>query len=260
MIRHAFVTLVTTVSVSVLGACSDEPESTADDAGSVTTSAGTSAPTSGETSADPGPDAQALLELMEAGIGSSGSARFRMRTTGVVGSRASGSVDYGRQGSRIDMTTRVDGLGGPTRVIVTPEAAYVDAPGMTPQGKFIRLDQSDPRMRQFGGGQVDPRDSLSAFRDGLQDTRKVGEERIGGVDTAHYRLTLDAAEALEAQGQTPPPGVPSELSYDVWLDPEGRMRRMTTKLAGSRVVVEFEEWGEPVSIEAPAPADVVEAP
>jgi hypothetical protein len=46
----------------------------------------------------------------------------------------------------------------------------------------------------------------------------------------------------------------------MWLDDDALMRRVEFEMAQISMVMEMSEWGEPVSIKAPARRDIVEAP
>jgi hypothetical protein len=54
--------------------------------------------------------------------------------------------------------------------------------------------------------------------------------------------------------------MPKTIEYDVWVDEQALVRRMVLDLDEGSVDMEMSEWGEPVSIKAPAAADLVEAP
>jgi hypothetical protein len=247
------------IGVAALTGCSDDgtagAEAASDESPAPATSSadGSPEPTLGEQEQD-------LLDRMASGVGSQGSARVVVRTSGTLRSTARGVVAYDSDGSRIRMATTVPAMGAePTRLVVTDDTTYVSAPGLTPPGKYLAMAADDPRLQQWtgGGGDLDPRDSLAGFRAGLRSATELGAATVGGTPTTRYRLDVDARAALEAQGRTPPPAMPESTTYDVWLDDDGRIRRMTTQLAGSRVVVELTGWDEPVRITAPAPGDVV---
>jgi hypothetical protein len=199
------------------------------------------------------PEVSDFLERMGAGLGDEGSATVKVRTTGVLASTARGVIAYDGTGSRLRMTTVVPALGQmPTRLVVTDRFTYVSAPGLTPPGKYLALPSDDPLLQQWGGGGgLDPIGSLEAFQEGLREVRPLGRQRVGGTATTRYRLQVDAAASLAAQGRSAPPAMPETVGYDVWLDGEDRIRRLTTEVAGSRVVVELDRWGEQVTITPP---------
>lgn len=129
-------------------------------------------------------------------------------------------------------------------------------------------------FRQLGSN--DPTASLDYLR-GAKSVEEVGSEEIRGTRTTHYRATIewdsvvdevpeDTREAMRANvdlitewtGET-------EHVFDVWLDEEGRMRRMTMAFdyvtgpaAGSSIdmTMEMFDFGTDVAIELPDPSTV----
>jgi hypothetical protein len=155
-----------------------------------------------------------------------------------------------------------------------PERQRAQVPGKKP---WIKIDlkkaaaQQNGRQNGQGGSQIsDPAES-AGFAKGITDkgTRKVGTEKIDGVNTTHYRVTVDVdrlSTGAELKRQVGP-----TLPMDLWLDDKGRIRRqqvdMTIKAAtgqtGSgdsprkakvRTRIEFSDFGTEVEAQAP-PAD-----
>ncbi|MGZ8766601.1 MAG: hypothetical protein ACXW2C_13015 [Acidimicrobiia bacterium] len=118
-----------------------------------------------------------------------------------------------------------------------------------------------------------PVDGLEALRGVSSDVREIGTESVRGVETTHYRATLDLAKAIADTPADARDGARDLLDragartipVDVWLDAQGRVRKYTMQLdgasfgeAGSSVAVtyEFYDFGAPVDVNAP-PADQV---
>jgi hypothetical protein len=153
------------------------------------------------------------------------------------------------------------GATGDIDMLVVDDTFYMSMAGMTPPGKYFEVPQDSPMMDGLnGGGSLSPVDSLKAFEAGLLEVEELGEESIAGEPTTRYRLTLDGEKALKAMGTDYAPGMPEELEYEVWLDAQDRLRRMVIEIAGTTVTAEMTKWGEDVSIEAPEPGDIVDAP
>jgi hypothetical protein len=51
-----------------------------------------------------------------------------------------------------------------------------------------------------------------------------------------------------------------DMTYDLWVDEEDLMRRMTFTVDGETVRLDLDSWGSTPQIEAPDPADVVQMP
>lgn len=125
-------------------------------------------------------------------------------------------------------------------------------------------------------GQNDPTTSLDYLK-GAKSVEDLGEEEIRGTPTIHYRVVVDwdlavqeapedSREALRANidlierwtGE-------EEMTFDVWLDEEGRMRRQSMRfdyvegeLAGTSMdmTVEMFDFGAEVDIQLPDPDQV----
>jgi hypothetical protein len=193
-------------------------------------------------------------------MGVEGSVHVEMTMTGPVETRAQGDTTYGPDGSEMQLTMEMSNLpGGAMEMVLVDGKAYMSMPGVTQPGKFFELDQSNPAFEGLDQG-LSPADSFKAFEAGLEKVQELGSEEIGGVQTTHYRLRVDAKDALGAMGQGDVPGLPDTLSYEVWLDAEDRMRRLVYELAGTELTMDMTDWGKEVSIKAPGPDDIVDAP
>ena len=253
----------------VLGACGGREQEPSESASTPTAEASTSSasPSTPESDESPSTDTAAgdtsnaaLLERLKAGMGEEGSVHVEMTMTGPVTMDARGDTTYGPDGSemRLEMTMG-EGAGGPMEMVLVDGEAYMSIPGVTEPGKFFEIDESNPVFAQLDDG-LSPADSFAAFDAGLRKVDEVGADEIGGQPVTHYRLRVDAAKALDATGQPSVPGLPETLAYDVWLDDQDRMRRLVYKLAGTELTMDMTDWGEDVTIQAPAPGDIVEAP
>lgn len=126
-------------------------------------------------------------------------------------------------------------------------------------------------LQSWGSG--DPADGLQ-FLAGVRNVRRAGEEEIRGTETTRYTVTIDLSLLMEliAKGSkklSPDFAKSLDVLRDrvdltrlpgaVWLDSEGRVRRMRYSLSvpsdGQTVRVstdlEYFDFGAPVSISAP---------
>jgi hypothetical protein len=114
---------------------------------------------------------------------------------------------------------------------------------------------------------------------GAGNVKKVGDEDVRGVKTAHYRADIDIAKAADAQGLAPQQkqqlqqslGGQATVPEDVWLDEQGLVRRLavdinatppsagTTSNAPTSVKtkfqMEFYDYGQAGAAVTPPPAD-----
>ena len=255
----------TLLALTLLTGCGGGEETTAEEPTQSTEPTASSEPaesTEPTESAQPedGTSVEAFLDRLKAGMGEEGSVHVDMKMTGPVGASAEGDTTYGPDGSEMRLRMRMSNLpGGAMEMIVVDGDAYMSMPGVTKPGKYFEVDQSNPMFSGLDQG-MSPADSFAAFEAGLEQVQELGPETVGGDETTHYRLEVDAAKALEASGQPSVPGLPDTLTYDVWLDPEDRMRRLVYELAGTKLTMDMTDWGKDVTIVAPDKDDIVEAP
>jgi hypothetical protein len=210
-------------------------------------------------------DEETLVPAMMAAIEDQQTAHFTMSLAG-DGSTMDAKGDLAFRGKRSEMAMVMDGAAfgaGTVEMRVVDRVAYLSMPPMTPEGKFVEIRPGDPDSPLAGlTGQMhlDPRESVKAFRTGLREVTFVGVESVDGEDLERYRVTVDVEAAAKAQGVPPMAGAPKTVDYDMWLDEDALMRRMELDMSGVTMQMELSAWGEPVTIEAPARKDVVQAP
>ena len=246
--------------------------------------------------------------VSDAVTATSGSTGFRMSlsgSVGVLGSRfplsGSGVIDpRSRRGAiSVDMSSVAALAGGqlgtlpkgPIRVdeIFLGPVAYMRAPFYSrflPKGKsWLKLDLRSfgralgvdlNQLSQFGGG--DPRQALDQLRAVSGDVKKLGSEPVRGVQTTHYRATIDLRRyaklvppAQRAQAQaglkrltqlSGSSGFPEEI----WIDNHKLVRRIRIAYSfkprsvpgGQKVsfnqTLELYDFGAPADV-APPPAN-----
>lgn len=129
----------------------------------------------------------------------------------------------------------------------------------------------------------DPAATLQYLRGATDSVKKVGTETIRGQRTTWYEATVDivkaAAGAPDRQRETFLQAKElfglDKIPTDVWLDNEGRVRRLKQTIAysaaaGSKrlpagslpqsmeITVEFYDFGAPVSVKLPPPGEVAD--
>jgi len=117
----------------------------------------------------------------------------------------------------------------------------------------------------LSGSQIQPGDLLSMLQAEGAKIRNLGSTTVDGTATTHYRVTIDTAKALEAQGLTSPllAGAAAELPkvpVDAWIGKDGLVRRIQLSAAAAQgrlgMTVDLSDYGTNVSISAP-PSGVV---
>lgn len=204
-------------------------------------------------------------------------------------------ADVDNEHQRIDMTMDLGMLGGTMRVVMDAGVVYMRSPIFQDVGTdWISMDPSkmDPATAaQFGGfgaGTMDPSAFVGLFA-GVFDVRAFGEQELAGVATTHYVGTIDLRKVLEgfsdvvgedvdeatreqlemAVEQFESLGIDEKIPFEIWIDEEGFPRRQGVTMdfgdlvPGSEDVrlemtVDFSDFGAPVDIEVPDPADVTD--
>jgi hypothetical protein len=130
----------------------------------------------------------------------------------------------------------------------------------------------DPKDLGTGGQlpQSDPSSSLDGLRGVSSDAREVGHATVRGVDTVHYRGTLDVEKAVAKAPEASRARVRSALSQfddgtrlDVWIDAGGLPRRYSLSAdvvkGGQRasIVESFDiyDYGVHVDVKVPPASD-----
>jgi hypothetical protein len=169
--------------------------------------------------------------------------------------------------------------------------SYVRFPALQdqlPSGKsWIRTDASDAAGQGFDFTQFeqltssDPRELLDFLQAASGEIETVGAEQLRGVETTHYRATIDplAYEKLVSPEKRPELESLAEqmaaqsglgaIPVDVWLDGGGLVRKLTMAFSAMQpgtsgsgdvsMTFELYDYGEDVAIDLPPASEVVDA-
>jgi hypothetical protein len=174
--------------------------------------------------------------------------------------------DRGR--SQGNETVKVAGKEVTMLAVAEGTKSWVSSDSLAPllEGKkWMELDFSSVRTESGAAPStnVGPEEGLKTL-EGVQDAKKIGEEDIRGVPTTHYRGTVPAtAEAFGVKTNFSAPKV------DVWIDAQGRVRRLRATVSGSlgksedttttEMTIDYVEFGHVPKIELPNPDEVFDA-
>ena len=117
--------------------------------------------------------------------------------------------------------------------------------------------------------QVDPAKQTKMFT-GSKDARRVGTEKVDGVETTHYTGTVTVQEALnrldpqarqKLNGWLPKDHANGKINFDLWTDGENLPRKLVSKASDGKgqsgtVTVRYSDYGKSFSVNPP-PADQV---
>jgi hypothetical protein len=186
---------------------------------------------------------------------------------------ATGAYDFDKKTGRFTLT---GALISSIDLVITPAKIYVRTPKA--EKPWASLSQSDLDKSSGGGllstlrSQIDPRETLRNLGTTTNVT-VIGDEKVDDVPTTHLRGDVDVSEAAIAKA---PKAQRTSLrqahdaigadSYpiQVWLDADGRVRRLTYELtagagaqrATTTVELHLFDFGKDPGIVIPAPADV----
>lgn len=104
------------------------------------------------------------------------------------------------------------------------------------------------------------RNQLDAFVAGLEKAGIKGKEKVGGARTTHYTASVDSQRALAELGMEKAPGTAEKILYDVWLDGDDLIRKMSFSANGVSAEVTASEWGQPVDISKPKSSEIARMP
>lgn len=245
------------------------------------------------------PDPQTLVSSASQATTESGRARMFLETKvsglgvgGDVTTTGEGLVDFENQSGNLTMQLPSIGQASPgdvelayqgTVLYYRASSLFPDAPTPWVSIDIARVSEAvtGTDLGQLNqGASNDPSNTLALLDGVADDVEEVGTEEIRGEETTHYRATVDVRRALEQQGavadrqqfETFLDQFGSEtIPVEVWLDDEGRTRRMrydqplpetpgTPIPAGAAVssTIELYDFGTDAPVEIPPPSDVTD--
>lgn len=182
----------------------------------------------------------ARMALTSALSGNSPGIQMQMQVNG------QGVFDFANQVGEltIDLGQLGAAAGGPSslKTVFVKDTVYTQLPGAR-GAQWVKIGPE--QLQQMGlpassaqSGQNDPRATLQMLRGVSDDVTEVGKEDVRGETTAHYRGTVNLDKAVE---QSPPEVRPQvqqavqqlgtrQMPVDVWVDKQGRMRRLSYEL------------------------------
>jgi hypothetical protein len=177
---------------------------------------------------------------------------------------------------------------GTVQMIFQYPVIYMNMPflaGRLPEGKtWMKLDLT--KAAQTAGidvsqlsslNQTDPTQFLTYLRASSGDVATVGSESLDGVPTTHYRATLQLSRILDrlpagqrgsVQTALEKLGDASAIPVEVWVDTQGRVRRMQLSIdptgapaagGSGTITISFTSYGPVPAIVPPPSSQVFDA-
>ena len=157
-------------------------------------------------------------------------------------------------------------------MILVGQAMYMKSPDLGAGDKWLKIDLSDPDSI-FGmiGKATDPEVMFKAM-EAPKKLELVGSEDVDGVETNHYRITLDPAQYLDAMDFPAAMAdmLPKEMVTEMWVDADNLPRKFAQTMevpavgggqaTSSTTEGTYSDFGADVEIEEPPASEVTEQP
>ncbi|MCW2985520.1 MAG: hypothetical protein JWR63_3090, partial [Conexibacter sp.] len=198
-----------------------------------------------------------------------------------------GTVDRRNGRGMFTLATKINGHSVPIREVMDGRSIYVTSKLFTNRlpGKRswmrINLAQAakttgfDLSALGTNGPSQDPAQIL-AYLKGAGASKKLGTEKVGGVQTTHYGVTVDLKQARAKSGSKAAKaaidqliktlGSDTTVPVEVWVDAQHRVRRERVSYdatirnvqTGLDFTTDFTAFGVPVKVAKPAAGDTVD--
>ncbi len=211
--------------------------------------------------------ADELVERFVTALDDATTATITSEAGGAFALTGEGVVDFTTDPYEMQMTLSAAQMGGDFEIRLVDGVMYVRSP--MGDGKFAALDLDDP-ANPFGTGftdLLDPRALAEPLEEALITATYAGAETVDGEQLEHYSAELDTEEFLsavvpEAAGQAGAAGMGPTVVYDLFFDDAGLFRRFEVDMGGAAgsIAGTYDNWGEPVTIEAPPKSQISDQP
>ena len=225
------------------------PESPPEASDETGTSDATGASDGPVTGAATSADAAQFIEDFTRGIDAVETAVMSMKLNDPNGSvtEMTGTMDYVRDPIAMTMT-----MPSPEDPTVTMETVMVDG--------VMYMNMGDMSQNKWveATGFSEASDPIGEMRDFSQAITEVvhnGPVDLDGIPAEHYTVTVEPS-LMPAGALEPGTMLPETVTYEIYLDGEGRPAGMDIEMMGGSVITRMTNFNEPVTIEAP-PADQI---
>jgi hypothetical protein len=184
-----------------------------------------------------------VLRAAAAKTAEGGTARFAMSMEGSgMTMQGTGVTSLSGIKSSMKMSMAVGGQTIDMEAIMLDTVMYMKMPMLQPDGKWMKLDLAE--LSKAGNvdlealsqmQQNDPKQALAYLEGVSEDVKKEGTESVRGVETTKYSGTLDMSKAASAQKEKRVRDAiesvvkqmgTSKIPMTVWIDKDGRLRKM----------------------------------
>ncbi|HWV27838.1 MAG TPA: LppX_LprAFG lipoprotein [Aeromicrobium sp.] len=239
------------MSTALIAGCGDKEDSTSSTGSSDKTSTSTS---SGALMQDN------FAEQIGTAMQKAGSVHVKLDASGVM--TAEGDQTMGDNPADTAMTLSMSVSGMTIDMVLAEQKLFMKMPQLTGDKYAVvdLTDTSNPLTKEFGSlaQQSNVSQQFDAFGEAVQTFEKVDDaQKIDGVDTQAYDVTVDARKLGEVQGQDTT-GLPEVVTYRFYVGDDNLVRRMTMDMMGQSLQMDFTDWGKDVSITAPGADEITD--
>lgn len=183
--------------------------------------------------------------------------------------RSYGEMKIGKNAKDTAMAMTVSGASGgigKVELRLVGQNFYI-ALGALTGNKFFKIDltdKSNPIAQQYGDiiENLDPARQMKQYEAAIEDFDSSGKPvKIDGVQAQPYKITIDPSKARQLKNLSAAK-LPKTMAFTLYVGPDDLPRRMVSvipKVAGAgktRLQMDYTNWGEKVSIEAPSAANI----
>ena len=152
-----------------------------------------------------------------------------------------GDIDAGVTPPNQHLTMTI--AGKPVEMIVVGGDYFVK--GMMGDG-WVKMPAG--AASSMSGSSGDQMSVLTNNKDAFEKIVLVGSEDVSGTPADHYRVTMNLEKI---GGSMASASAAKTMTYDAWLDGEGRMLKAVTEMGKITTEATMSKFNEPVTIKAP---------
>jgi hypothetical protein len=246
-----------TAAFAVVGCTAQGTPATSASSTPGTTSSSSVAPSS---SADP-----AAVKALSDAAAALGNTSFKMTMTSGPGFQLTANMDAPHGNGTAEMIAKGANTSLTVKTLLFGQDLYAQIPGITQGTTWTHLDMArlpDGASIGLKPGQVDPANTAQLLG-ATTDVQKSGEGSYSGT------LDLTKAAGVAGINKVTIDGYGAEaqrVPFEALLDQEDRLQQLTLRLPAvdnreaQPLVIKYSDYGQPVTAERPAAAQITEAP
>ena len=195
----------------------------------------------------------------------------------------SGVFDNDKQGTgKLTLAVRTQGQSVTVDTIVVGPVLYMRSDvfrqaGLPAGKEWVRLDLAKLALQQgvdlgsLTSSNPSPSGALAYLRGSGGQVEKVGGEKVRGVDTTHYKATIDLERAASRSTGRARESIRrvirvsgvKRIPVEAWIDADGYVRKLTytehpSRTQSSKITMELHDFGPHVSIASPPSETVID--